>query len=211
MKQAVCLLAILALIGGTTVAANGGRGDRGRIPSVPDPLDDEFVFMNPSEAPPAPTGPSAPLPWAGPPPGPDDEVFIYNDAKEGVRHWVVAIAYREWQRWVSFLMYGRGQDIEALVPIQLSMFPQGVWNQVMTLCRWFRHECEMDSATGDLNKLKRRCAYCFGDQMLPCNEQDPRYCQPAFCDRCNTSRTDVLNRLSQANRQVTARVRKPQN
>ncbi len=176
-----------------------------------DDFDDDFhdaVPMGKPQVPPRQEEKPPPPPWSGPEPDPKDEVFIMHDEKSNTRSWVPAPAYREWQRWFWFVEYAPEKDGEALVPVQLAMFPRMLWEQVLMLCRTFGHRCELDSATGDLERLKKRCSYCFSERNLPCDHKDPKYCHPVYCDRCASTKADLLVRLTQPHREVTARVKR---
>lgn len=138
---------------------------------------------------------------------------MWTDSAAGKRDWANAISYREWQRWATFLNY-RSNDMEeedseedddsALVPLRLETFPRKIWDEVLQLCNQFQHDCQLDSAVGDLSELKRRCANCLASTACTVDNADK--CHPVYCERCLRDQSVLLKRLGDPNRKVTARV-----
>jgi hypothetical protein len=164
----------------------------------------------PPPPPPQPTVPAEkpPLPWSEGEPSLTDEVFMWTDEHLGTRSWVLAIAYREWQRWSAFAQYeplDEDGGIDVLVHVNLELFPRSVWVQVLRLCAKFGHSCQLDSVAGQFQVLKQRCEYCLGNRTEPC-VGDPRRCLASYCDKCVAERTRLRDVLADPNRRVTARV-----
>lgn len=171
-----------------------------------DDSDDTLVQMGPPHV-----DPAQPPPWSHGAPAPEDEIFSWSNEQQGTRSWVPAIAYREWQRWVTFVKQPDDPTSihpDVLVPIHLDQFPRGVWNQVLEMCTKFGHRCELDSIVSDMDRLKRRCTFCFSDRTGPCTHVNPKRCAAEYCNRCLTRKQELLAVLAKQDRKVTARVKK---
>jgi len=171
-----------------------------------DDSDDTVVQMGPPHV-----DPAQPPPWSHGAPAPEDEIFSWPNEQQGTLSWVPAIAYREWQRWVTFVKQPDDPTSihpDVLVPIHLDQFPRGVWNQVLEMCTKFGHRCELDSIVSDMDRLKRRCTFCFSDRTGPCTHVNPKRCAAEYCNRCLTRKQELLAVLAKQDRKVTARVKK---
>jgi hypothetical protein len=142
--------------------------------------------------------------WVRDPPGAEEESFIWTmtDPETGVaaRDWVNAHAYRELQRWVTFVDVPNSVAKTAIVPINLELYPRHIWDQVLELCTRGKRQCHLDSVNGDLSDLKRSCQFCFS------GEGEPQH--PKDCERCLAQKADLIAKLNNPDRRMFARVSK---
>jgi hypothetical protein len=217
------LIVAIAILAGSV---EGARRNRRPAPAAARVIDEETVLFagdsqsplaspmvqgrpkqsEPETEPRAAPPPPPPVVWANDDaPGKNEEIFNWQEETTGKRHYVNAIAWREWQRWEAWVKYA-DDDWNDLVPVNLDVFPRVVWDQVLQMCAMYRHSCQLDSAIGDLQELKQRCTYCFENRGELCTDKDPSRCHPAYCDRCTADKATLLSRLTAQGRKVTARV-----
>lgn len=142
--------------------------------------------------------------WLRDPPGAEEESFIWTatnpDTGVATRDWVSALAYRELQRWVSFVEAPGSIAPTATVPINLEWYPRHIWDQVLELCTRSKRQCHLDSLNGDMIDLKRSCQFCFS------GEGEAQH--PKDCERCVSQRAELVSKFNHAERRIFARVSK---